>query len=158
MIKETEIILSKWMSERIEQLRTNYNSWGVKASGNFGASLSFKIKSYGAVLMGVDYSIFTDKGRRKGKFPPPNTIKRWIIDKGIAIPSKMNINQLAYLIGRKIAKKGVVTSSNRYGKSQNLIESVFNDDAIKEIKQLLVLSQIEPIKNTMYENFKKLER
>lgn len=58
-----------------------------------------------------DYWKYTEEGRGPGKFPPPDTIARWIDVKGITpypdsngrIPS---VDQLTYLIGRKISIDG----------------------------------------------------
>ena len=57
-----------------------------------------------------DYWKWVENGRKAGKFPPVEKIKEWIkvkpvlpYTKGKRLP---NENQLAYLIGRKIAREG----------------------------------------------------
>jgi hypothetical protein len=59
-----------------------------------------------------DYWYYVEHGRKPGKFPPPDAILRWIEikpvlpypDKNGKLPTN---KQLAYLIGRKIATKGI---------------------------------------------------
>jgi len=58
-----------------------------------------------------DYFLFSENGRRPGKFPPPDAILKWIQFKRIVprpgrngkVPSTQ---QLVYLISRKIALQG----------------------------------------------------
>lgn len=57
-----------------------------------------------------DYWKWVENGRKAGKFPPVDVIKKWITIKPV-IPRGKNgklptENQLAYLIGRKIAREG----------------------------------------------------
>lgn len=57
-----------------------------------------------------NYFLFSEYGRRPGKFPPPDEILKWIQFKRI-VPSSHSgkiptTNQLVYLISRKIALKG----------------------------------------------------
>lgn len=58
-----------------------------------------------------DYYEYVEYGRRKGKYPPINAIKRWISVKPVIPYTKNGItpttNQLAFLISRSIAKKGI---------------------------------------------------
>ena len=58
-----------------------------------------------------DYWKYVENGRRPGKFPPVDAIKNWIQIKPV-VPRAINgkvpsTDQLAYLIGRKIAIKGI---------------------------------------------------
>ena len=58
---------------------------------------------------------YVEYGRKPGKFPPINAIRQWIRVKPILPrPYKGKVpteNQLAYLIGRKIAKDGIPTGN-----------------------------------------------
>ena len=56
------------------------------------------------VLM-PDYSVYIDKGRKRGKRPPVDEIKQWIIDKNIN-PVKISVDDLAWAISYSIGKKG----------------------------------------------------
>ena len=58
------------------------------------------------------YWKYVEHGRKPGKFPPPDKILEWVkIKPVLPYPDKNNKlptpNQLAYLIGRKIATKGI---------------------------------------------------
>lgn len=84
------------------------------ASGNLALTQSKIIKisdkSFEVYLELEDYWKYLEYGRKPGKFPPPDKIKEWIrIKPVIPRPYKGKLpttNQLAYLIGRKIATKG----------------------------------------------------
>lgn len=83
--------------ELIEKLKYIYNHQGTK----YEVSLYLK-----------DYWYYIEHGRQPGKFPPVDKILEWIEvkpvlpypDKNGKLPTP---NQLAYLIGRKIATKGI---------------------------------------------------
>lgn len=86
------------------------------ASGKLINSLKDEIKYDGKYfsieLDSVKYFEYVNDGRRAGKFPPINDIKNWIRVKGILPTPDINgkiptENQLAYLIGRKIALSGI---------------------------------------------------
>lgn len=58
-----------------------------------------------------DYWYYVEHGRNAGKFPPVNKIKEWISVKPVMpYPDKKGriptVDQLAFLIGRKISKEG----------------------------------------------------
>ena len=70
-----------------------------------------------------DYWKYVDGGRKPGKFPPVNSLISWIRKRNItprALPSSKTsvpstpptINQLAFLIGRKISREGI--KGNRF--------------------------------------------
>lgn len=52
------------------------------------------------------YGQFVDEGRKRGSFPPPPAIKKWIKDKPIRL-KKISLDSAAFLIGRKIQEKGI---------------------------------------------------
>lgn len=53
----------------------------------------------------LEYAEFADKGRAAGKMPPIDQIRRWLLVKGAATKGK-DLNRMAYLVARKIAKYG----------------------------------------------------
>ena len=86
-----------------------------KATGQLINSISTEIKvgsdTFEVVLNVVDYFKYVEEGRKSGKFPPPNAILKWINAKPV-IPRPMHgklptKQQLAFLIGRKIATEGI---------------------------------------------------
>lgn len=86
-----------------------------KATGQLINSISTTIKvggtTFEVVMSIVDYFKYVEEGRKPGKFPPPNAILKWINVKPV-IPRPMHgklptKQQLAFLIGRKIATEGI---------------------------------------------------
>jgi len=85
------------------------------ASGNLSTTVRYIVvkgtKTYAVDLSLADYWEYVEDGRPPGGFPPPDKILKWIEIRPI-IPRPFNgrlptIKQLAYLIGRKIAREGV---------------------------------------------------
>lgn len=74
--------------------------------------IDFNDQRYEVSLNLEDYWKWIENGRGAGKFPPLGSIEKWIKLKPI-LPSPMKngklptTKQLAYLIGRKIATKGI---------------------------------------------------
>lgn len=94
--------------------RLSYQGDSV-ASGRLVNSLgSFVVSgegTYELFLRLEDYWKYVEYGRGPGKFPPLEKIKEWIDVKPV-IPTVYNgklptVDQLAYLIGRKIATEGI---------------------------------------------------
>lgn len=86
-----------------------------KATGQLINSISTEIKvgsdTFEVVLNVVDYFKYVEEGRKPGKFPPVDKILSWIKVKPV-IPRPINgklptEQQLAFLIGRKIATEGI---------------------------------------------------
>lgn len=83
----------------------------------------FETKVFGSVYLVTvnlpDYWQYIENGRRPGKFPPMNKIINWVKYKNIIPNPGTTVNQLAFLIGRKIAKFGIEPKhllSNAYKK------------------------------------------
>lgn len=86
-----------------------------KATGQLINSISTEIKvgsdTFEVVLNVVGYFKYVEEGRKPGKFPPVDKILSWIRVKPV-IPRPINgklptEQQLAFLIGRKIATEGI---------------------------------------------------
>lgn len=132
-----------------------------KASGQLINSVSSEIKvgsdAFTVVLNLAEYWKYVEDGRKPGKFPPPKAILKWIQVKPVIprpihgkLPTK---EQLAFLIGRKIATEGIepgnqlketVDSLNaRYiPKLQAALEEDFTDYVIKtynEIGKMIII-------------------
>ena len=72
--------------------------------------------SFSADIMMEEYGEWVDKGREKGKGAPPSAIRKWIKQKPLRVrdaqgqfikATESKINSLAYLINRKIKRKGI---------------------------------------------------
>lgn len=85
------------------------------------------------------YAVFVDRGRRAGKFPPLSAIIGWIREKNIAVPKEYTLEQFAFLIGRKISKKGTQGKNFLEVLADRLLELSFDfinkqiDEKIKQI-------------------------
>lgn len=113
---------------------------GKSATGNLIQSIETSIKISGStiniVLNVADYFQWVENGRNPGKFPPIAAIKQWIHDKPI-IPEERNgklptEDQLAFLIGRKIAEEGI-----KPGNQLKDTISELNDIYIERLKAAL---------------------
>lgn len=99
-----------------ELLAVRYKSYVPEASGKLVQSVKYEFKHndriYEVGLWLEDYWKYVEYGRKAGKFPPIDKIKEWISVKPV-IPRPMKngklptINQLAFLIARKIAREGI---------------------------------------------------
>lgn len=100
----------------IEEYKRRLIEDGKSASGNLIDSISlpnieYVGNGYEASISLADYWKYVEYGRKPGKFPPPNVILNWIRVKPV-LPRPVNgitptENQLAFLIGRKIATEGI---------------------------------------------------
>lgn len=100
----------------VELYKSNLLKDGKKASGNLINTAKAAVQWNGTVLSVTlqlpDYWEYAEYGRKPGKFPPVDAIKQWIRVKRILPRAGRNgkvptENQLAFLIGRKIARQGI---------------------------------------------------
>lgn len=125
-------ILSKEFESLKNDLIKAYDQKGMRASGKFAESLEVTATDYEAILKGEDYSQQLESGRNSGKQPPIESIKQWILDKGVftAILQEIKLSSLAFLIARKIGKEG--WKREGYG-GVNLISEVVTEERIQKI-------------------------
>ena len=99
----------------VDSLRDELASKRINASGDLSRSVRYEIVGKGAeiglALFWDDYGDIVDEGRGRSKKGGPmqtwrNKIKGWINYKGISPRQKMTQEQLAFLITRKINRKG----------------------------------------------------
>lgn len=76
------------------------------ASGVAINSFRIEVRKNSYVMQVSDHLVFAIQGRGPGKFPPLDDIVDWIMTKPIQIDGDITVNQLAFLIGRKIAREG----------------------------------------------------
>lgn len=62
----------------------------------------------GGISVNVPHALVMEDGRRPGTFPPVDAMRRWVFLKrgSLGIEAKQ-VNSVAFLIGRSIAKKGI---------------------------------------------------
>lgn len=109
-------VLNRYAEYFIQQARKHLGQNGSYASGLLGDTMkpivtingdSFKVE-----IELQSYWDYVEKGRRPGKFPPVNRIREWISVKPVRpYPDSRGklptVDQLTYLIGRKIAREGI---------------------------------------------------
>lgn len=137
----------------VESIRKNIIDKKITASGRTQASIIYRLTGENGLDLlaksGDRAPIATlQTGREPGKMPPIEKLKRWIIDKGLKFkpipyirkgkhkytPEQRGLNQLAFMIARKIKEKG----TERY---INPIDSVYTpvlNDVIKLFKEHII--------------------
>lgn len=113
----------------------------VNASGRLAKSVKFDVKNSTLTIYAEQYIGALEFGRRSGKRPPKDVIRKWIDEKGI-IPNGISKDSLAFLIQRKIGEEG--TTIWQQGGS-DLVSGIFNDqlkDSIANDFYNLIASEI----------------
>jgi hypothetical protein len=125
-------VLSREFEDLKKDLIIAYDAKGMRASGKFAETLEVRVNGLTAQLWGEDYAQQLETGRKSGKFPPIDAIKKWIEDKGIAnrIQGEISISSLAFLIARKIAREG--WKREQFG-GVELISQVVTDQRMQKI-------------------------
>lgn len=125
-------VLSKEFEALKKDLILAYDAKGMRASGKFADSLEVRVEGLTAQLWGENYAQQLETGRKSGKFPPIDAIKKWIEDKGIAsrIQGNISVSSLAFLIARKIAREG--WKREQFG-GVELISQVVTDQRMQKI-------------------------
>lgn len=108
------------LREYCEVVKTKYKEKLVKddkiATGSLIQSVETTIRVNGSninVFINLaDHYKYVEFGRKPGRFPPPNKIEAWIIQKPVIPHEDDNgklptTKQLAFLISRKIARDGI---------------------------------------------------
>lgn len=113
--KHLEATLDRFADRVIELARENLTSNGTNASNELYNSMEKIIEigedHYSVKISLAEYWVYVEQGRGPGKFPPPPAIRKWVEIKPVSpypgadgrIPS---VDQLTFLIGRKIAREG----------------------------------------------------
>lgn len=102
----------------------------VNASGRLAKSVRYDVKNSTLTIYAEQYIGALEFGRKSGKKPPRDVIRKWIDEKGI-IPNGISKDSLAFLIQRKIGEEG--TTIWQQGGS-DLVSGIFNDALTKEIE------------------------
>jgi hypothetical protein len=141
-----------------EDLIAKHNQLKMKASGRWQESLVVDVMDLrnGIVMARVYGEHYTEQlvnGRKPGKFPPIEAIKKWVIEKGIAgIMEKAKVSSIAFLIARKIAKEG--TKYYRDGGTE-LVSSVFTPERIQQIIDKVAEINVTFITNSLIQQLKE---
>jgi hypothetical protein len=81
-------------------------------------------------LLIADYYKYVDEGRRPGKFPPIEPIRKWVREKNLGgLRAEVSLESLAYLVARKIAQKGT--------KATHFYSECITEESVNELRQKL---------------------
>lgn len=111
----TQRVLGEFAQELRNRYQDNLIRDGKIATGNLLNTMEYKVqyddRAIWVELHLEEYYKWVENGRGPGKFPPPDKILEWIRikpiipdDRGGRLPTEQ---QLAFLIGRKIAEQGI---------------------------------------------------
>jgi len=129
-LKQTKDILNKFAKYVIKQARTNLTKGNKNSSKQLYDSLDYKLKvgqnSFGLSFLMEEYGAYQDQGvsgkKRKydtpfsfkSKMPPPSSLDKWSVRKGIAPRDKkgrfIKRQSLNFLIARSIFTYGIKPS------------------------------------------------
>lgn len=158
--------LIKWtntqraLEEYAIKLRNTYQDNLIRdgkiATGNLLNSIDYKVqyndREIWVELHLEDYYKWVENGRGPGKFPPPDKIMEWIRikpvipdDRGGRLPTEQ---QLAFLIGRKIAEQGIEPGYQLRDAQREMMDEF--EDRIDEAIALDVTEAVEIIFSSFF--------
>ncbi len=146
--------LQLWINVRIRRMQQKLAQEGSNNSGalrqSLGQNFNDAVDEKGGIISGlisaVDYWYYVDEGRKPGKYPPYTNeregILHWVLTK---IPKRPDITDqsLAFLIARKIAKKGT--------KPTYFASDVLTEQAINELNEEIAETLLQDIANQFEE-------
>ena len=139
LYKNLDKVLRRYCDDLEDQLKDFFSK--SRSSGNLMDSISCSVTKLGVGWeVEIDmaaYAQYVIDGRKPGKFPPVNNILKWIKQKPI-LPRARNgklptQEQLAFMIGRKIAKKGI---KGKEAEFDSIIDNI-NDEWAPKIASAL---------------------
>ena len=151
--KHLQKALADYATAIEDKYKQNLEHSGRRATGNLITSVNTKVdidgNLYEIELQLEDYWKYVEEGRGAGKFPPVDKILEWIKVKPILpypdrngkLPTE---NQLAFLIGRKIANEGFEGTNDLEETMETvdyeaIIEEALDKDVLCELDELLAL-------------------
>ena len=149
-----ERVLNEFADQFIQNARDGLQADGSIATGELYDSFEKIIEIgedyYSVKISLADYWQYVNDGRKPGKFPPPPAIKNWIEVKPVnpyPLPNGKtpSIQQLTFLISRKIANEGI-EPTNFFDKAKEQTIRDFEDRinyAIEEDVSNFVIEIVE---------------
>lgn len=104
MSKTIELI-QKEVDSFNQNIKDSLDGKNITNTGTAKNSLRIEFGEDFVRSIGIFYLEFLDTGRGKGKFPPVNKIRNWVKTK-LGITEETQLNQVTFLVSRKIAKLG----------------------------------------------------
>lgn len=137
-----EYIVAELKSAIKDKQATKFGA--VNASGDLYNSIRYEVDNKGLRVYALDYIFNVEYGRAPGKFPPREAILKWIDEKNLTFD--IPVNSLAFLIARKIARKG--TEAFIQG-GTDIVADVITPNLIEEIRQEFAGSLIYSIESDL---------
>lgn len=157
MFPNIERVLKEYADSAGDTYRSYMQLGGKDASGKLSQSAKAEVRHggnrYEVVMHLEEYWKYVEYGRKPGKFPPPDKIREWVEIKPV-IPRPMKngklptVEQLSYLIGRKIAIKGIPPTPVLATTTRTLNEEFF--DKIYEAIRLDAANAVKTIIHTAF--------
>lgn len=134
----------KAINTLLERIRTDIvreqRAKRMRASGQSAESMDIFAGPLRGRLVGADYFRQQVHGRGPGSFPPVDQIREWIDRKGIQ-PRDITKDSLAFLIARKIARRGTdVFLRRRAGLD---LASIFEKRTEEFTEQMVDIKKVE---------------
>jgi hypothetical protein len=131
-ITATEALVNAIKTKLIERQGANGSFRSVvNASGRLADSIDYVVTGSRLTIRGNDYIYYLENGRRPGKRPPKDVIRKWIDDKGIVPRDNISKDSLAYLIARKMGEEG---STIYKAGGSDLVSGIFNDQFVDSLQ------------------------
>jgi hypothetical protein len=143
-----EEIVTGFLEQKKNEVRTAYEAKGRSASGEAGKSLTVNVseqpnKIVGSIT-GSHYWYYIEHGRRPGKRPPIESIEKWIDDRRLSLDG-ITKQSLAFLIARKIGREGT--------KGTPILESVFTPQSLQELGRSNGSAYLSNVKSDIVKKF-----
>lgn len=128
----------------VDQMAADYRANLPVASGNlknFTYGCEFNGSLFEVYFNLPEYWKYVENGRKAGKMPPIDAIKRWMLVKPVVPKAGKNgkiptPNQTAYLIARSIGEKGIPAG-------HQLSDTLQKDSSIINQLEQLIINQLE---------------
>lgn len=136
MFEKTTEVLNKYGELLVTEYKSRLETEGINASNTLSKSVKYIVNVNNTDLelnLSLEhYWYYVDNGRKAGKWPPIDKIKEWIKIKPIIPDNRFGRlpteDQLAFLIGRKIAEKGIEPKHTLHNSIKDIINTTFMDE------------------------------
>jgi hypothetical protein len=147
----TEIIVREFLEGVrggiVNNIRTKHvTKYGpIRNTGETEKSIFWRYDGKNAIVGSTKgWITVLEDGRPPGKFPPPDSIEKYVSDK--LLPDGKSQKSLAFLIGRKISEKGSLIYQQ--GGHSGILSDYINEEYIREnltekLKEKFVTTAIE---------------
>lgn len=138
------------------EVLAQYESKGLKASGNFARKFEVLKKSDTHYQVLAPYYVYTfEHGRKAGKVPKgfASIIYKWSEDKGISFANDKQRSRFAFAVANKISKQGTAQYRNNTNRGQIYTPAI--NKAIDEIQEQFKNELMTKV-NTIFKEWNKL--